>query len=245
MKLLLEINEAAETLIKTTASLQELMDITGLGIEPINEAVTTFLSSKASQIEGGKFVQPKGMSDEEWQQSRENVINIYTAVHALTDMNTAMSLQPAGGNASGGTEIDQNAVPIGSVLDKFYGSDGDQAHKVAKARLIEIGRTVSPSLRQQAASTSYIAHGEIQRRGTTSKHGKTNARCRTATFRSIKKGFSPFLVFTHRTRLYEGIVFIISDITNVKPCSFDGFAAFGSIFPAKRGQTCIQARIYD
>jgi len=150
MKLLLEINEAAETLIKTTASLQELMDITGLGIEPINEAVTTFLSSKASQIEGGKFVQPKGMSDEEWQQSRENVINIYTAVHALTDMNTAMSLQPAGGNASGGTEIDQNAVPIGSVLDKFYGSDGDQAHKVAKARLIEIGRTVSPSLRQQA-----------------------------------------------------------------------------------------------
>jgi len=150
MTLLSEINEAAETLIKTTAKIEQFMEASGLGIEPINEAVQTFLSAFATKIEKGEFKPREGVKDEEWEKQRENVINIFTAVDALSDKATAMAYQPDKKAAGVGTEIDKNAIPIGSVLQNFYGKVGPEAHKIAKARLIEIGREVSPSLRQQA-----------------------------------------------------------------------------------------------
>ena len=150
MKLLSEINEAAETLIKTTAKVEQFMEATGLGIEPINEAVQTFLSKFATQIEKGEFKPAGGKPDDKWLKTRENVIDIFTAIDALSDKATAMAYQPDRKSAGVGTEIDQNAIPIGSVLQNFYGKNGPEAHKIAKARLIEIGLEVSPSLRQQA-----------------------------------------------------------------------------------------------
>ena len=150
MKLLSEINEAAAALIATTSKIEQFMEATGLGIEPINEAVQTFLSKFATQIEKGEFKPASGKPDEKWTKTRENVINIFTAIDALSDRATAMSYQPDTKHPDVGTEIDQNAIPIGSVLQNFYGKVGQEAHKIAKARLIEIGREVSPTLRQQA-----------------------------------------------------------------------------------------------
>jgi len=150
MNLLSEINEAAVSLIETTSKIEQFMEATGLGIEPINEAVTTFLSKFATQIEKGEFKPAGGKPDDTWAKTRENVINIFTAIDALSDKATAMAYQPDTKQSEVGTEIDQNAIPIGSVLQNFYGKNGPEAHKIAKARLIEIGREVSPSLRQQA-----------------------------------------------------------------------------------------------
>ncbi len=150
MKLLSEVNEAASVLIKTTEKIEQFMEMTGLGIEPINEAVTTFLSKAATQIEKGEFKPKGGIPDDNWEKTRENVINIFTAIDALSDKATAMAYEPDKKNSQARVEIDQNAIPVGSVLQNFYGKNGPEAHKIAKARLIEIGREVSPSLRQQA-----------------------------------------------------------------------------------------------
>jgi len=150
MKLLSEINEAVETLALTTSNVQMLMDVTGLKAESINEAVTQFLTNFATKIEKGEFQPTKEKPAEEWQKERENVISIFAAIHALTDLPTALSYQPDTKNPDVGTDIDQNAVPMGSVLNNFYGKNGKEAHKIAKHRLVEIGNTVSPTLRARA-----------------------------------------------------------------------------------------------
>jgi len=151
MKLLSEINEAASIVIETTSNVKHFMDITGLGIEPINEAVTQFLTNYATKIEKGEFQPAAAKDDAKWQKEKEQVIDIFAAINALTDKATALSYEPDNTNPNVGTDIDQGAVPIGSVLSNFYGKNGAEAHKIAKHRLIEIGRTTSPTLRARAA----------------------------------------------------------------------------------------------
>lgn len=150
MKLLSEINEAAEALIEKTANIQQFMDVTGLGIEPISEAVTQFLTNFATKIEKGDFQPSADKKNEAWQKQRKNVISIFAAIHALADLPTALSFQPDPTHPGVETEIDRNAVPVGSVLGNFYGKNGAEAHKIAKHRLIEIGSTVSPTILAQA-----------------------------------------------------------------------------------------------
>jgi hypothetical protein len=127
MKLLSEINEAADSLINTTKIVTEnieflLADGT-FGIEQLNEAVQQFLNTYANKIANGQLEgNPK---------VKENVINIFAALQALSQPDLADA------------HDDNPRMPLGQVLSDFYGKNGKEAHKIAAARLNEIGKDPS------------------------------------------------------------------------------------------------------
>ena len=155
MTLISQINEAADSLKLTEEKLQYVADSTGLGFEPINEAVTKFLRNFINRIENDEFKPAPGEKEEAFRARKDKVINVLAGIRALTDINTALAYQKDEADAENpqvGVEGDETATSIGSVLKNFYGSNGEQAHKIAQAKLIEIGSQASPSLRQEAAS---------------------------------------------------------------------------------------------
>jgi hypothetical protein len=151
MTLISQINEAANSLVLTEEKLQYIADSTGLGIEPLNEAVTKFLRNFINKIESDEFKPREGEDPQVFKARKDKVINVFAAIAALTDINTALAFQQDGGKGGPSVEGGTETMPVGSVLKNFYGSNGEEAHKIAQAKLIEIGSQVSPSLRQQAA----------------------------------------------------------------------------------------------
>jgi len=151
MTLLTQINEAASALMLKERKIQQLVEFSGLELETINEAVTQFLRSAVNRIEKGEFKAAPNEKSEEFNAKKERLISALAAVSALTDINTALAYEPDEGNTAVGVEGDKNSVPLGSVLQNFYGRNGEEAHKAAQARLVQIGREVSPTLRQAAA----------------------------------------------------------------------------------------------
>ena len=135
MKLLSEINEAADSLINTskiiTENIEFLLSDERFDIEQLDEAVQNFLTSAATKIEKGALKDnPK---------VKENIIDIFAALQALTQEDIAAA------------HDDNPKLPLGQVLDNFYGKNGAEAHKIAATRLKEIGRHPSSrSYRTQA-----------------------------------------------------------------------------------------------
>lgn len=140
MNLISEINESAKSLVETTTfvtkNLESLTNIDTIGIELVNEAVQEFLNTYAIKIANGEL---ENQDDKKVSKIKDNVINIFAALQALSQQDLASAFD------------DQSKQPLGQVLSDFYGKNGKEAHKIAANRLNMIGKHPSTrSYRTQA-----------------------------------------------------------------------------------------------
>ena len=140
MNLISEINDAAKTLVETTyyttKNLEYLTNDNDLDIEHIKEAAQEFLNKYANKIANGEL---QNQGDDKTARVKENVINIFAALQALSQEDLADAFD------------DQRGQPLGQVLSDFYGKNGKEAHKIAANRLSTIGKHPSTrSYRTQA-----------------------------------------------------------------------------------------------
>ena len=140
MNLISEINESAKTLVETTyyttKNLGYLLEDGTISIEHINESAQEFLNTYANKIANGEL---QNQEDEKIVRTKENVINIFAALQALSQEDLADAFN------------DQQGQPLGQVLSDFYGKNGKEAHKIAANRLSTIGKHPSTrSYRTQA-----------------------------------------------------------------------------------------------
>ena len=124
MTLLSEINEAVDSLIDTTKIITEniefLLADESFTLEQLDEAVQNFLTSAATKIQNGAL--------KDNPEVRENIIDVFAALQALTQEDIAAA------------HDDDPKMPLGQVLKNFYGNAGKEMHKIAAARLRDIGR---------------------------------------------------------------------------------------------------------